>query len=118
MEFINAFVVGGLICVIGQLLIDLTKLTPARIMVCFVTSGVLLGALGLYDNLVNFAGSGASVPLSGFGNLLTSGVREAVDKEGFLGIFTGGLTAAAAGISSATVFAFIAAVLSKPGDKS
>lgn len=116
-DFINAFWVGGLICVIGQLLIDYTKLTPARIMVIYVCSGVLLGALGLYQPIVDFAGSGATVPLSGFGNLLAKGVREAIDKDGFLGIFTGGMSSAAAGITAALVFGLIAALLFKPKDK-
>lgn len=118
MEYIRAFVVGGLICVIGQLLIDLTKLTPARIMVLYVTSGVVLGALGLYAPLVDFAGCGATVPLCGFGNLLAEGVRTAVNEKGLLGIFTGGITAGAAGIAAAMFFGFLAALLSKPGDKS
>ena len=116
-DFFNAFWVGGLICVIGQLLIDYTKLTPARIMVIYVCSGVLLGALGLYQPIVDFAGSGATVPLSGFGNLLAKGVREAIDKDGFLGIFTGGMSSAAAGITAALVFGLIAALLFKPKDK-
>lgn len=116
-DFFNAFWVGGLICAIGQLLIDYTKLTPARIMVIYVCSGVLLGALGLYQPIIDFAGSGAAVPLSGFGNLLAKGVREAVDKEGFLGIFTGGLRSSAAGISAALIFGLIAALLFKPKDK-
>ncbi|MCI8921775.1 MAG: SpoVA/SpoVAEb family sporulation membrane protein [Acutalibacter sp.] len=97
MEYINAFWVGGLICVIGQLLIDLTKLTPARIMVMFVTMGVLLGALGIYGSIVDYAGCGATVPLCGFGWALSEGVREAVQEKGLLGAFTGGLTAGAAG---------------------
>ena len=118
MEFIYSFLFGGLICLIGQILIDLTKLTPARIMVIFVTSGVLLGALGIYDNLVNLAGCGATVPLSGFGNLLASGVKKAIDEKGFLGIFTGALTASSAGICAALIFAFIASVISKPKSKS
>ncbi len=116
-DFFNAFWVGGLICVIGQLLIDYTKLTPARIMVIYVCSGVALGALGLYEPLAEFAGCGATVPLSGFGNLLAKGVREAVDELGFLGIFTGGLRSAAAGITAAMVFGFIAAMLFRPKDK-
>ena len=116
-DFFNAFWVGGLICVIGQLLIDYTKLTPARIMVIYVCSGVLLGALGLYQPIADFAGSGATVPLSGFGNLLAKGVREAVDKDGFLGIFTGGMSSAAAGVTAALVFGLIAALLFKPKDK-
>ena len=116
-DFFNAFWVGGLICVIGQLLIDYTKLTPARIMVIYVCSGVLLGALGLYQPIADFAGSGATVPLSGFGNLLAKGVREAIDKDGFLGIFTGGMSSAAAGITAALIFGLIAALLFKPKDK-
>ncbi len=118
MEFLNAFWIGGLICVIGQLLIDLTKLTPARIMVLFVSVGILLGALNLYDPIIDFAGSGASVPLSGFGNLLAKGVKSAVEDNGILGIFTGGVSAAAAGISSASFFGILAALLSRPNDKS
>ena len=96
MEYVRAFAVGGAICVIGQLLIDLTKLTPARIMVAYVTGGVLLGALGWYAPLVNFAGCGATVPLSGFGYLLSEGVKAAVKEKGILGVFTGGITAGAA----------------------
>lgn len=118
MEFWNAFWVGGLICVVGQLLIDLTKLTPARVMVIFVTAGVVLGALGWYDPLVNFAGCGATVPLCGFGNLLADGAKSAVKESGVIGAFTGGTTAAAAGISAAVFFGFLAALLSRPGDKS
>lgn len=117
MEYVKAFLVGGAICVIGQVLIDLTKLTPARIMVLFVCSGVLLGALGIYKNLSDFAGAGASVPLSGFGNLLAEGVKKAVDEKGFIGIFTGGLTAASAGICAATFFAFVSAIFRKPKSK-
>ena len=118
MEYIRAFVVGGLICVVGQLLIDLTRLTPARIMVGFVTAGVVLGAVGLYKPLTEFAGAGATVPLSGFGNLLAEGVRTAVDEKGLLGALTGGFTAGAAGIAAAVIFGFLGALLAKPGDKS
>lgn len=118
MEYVNAFWVGGLICVIGQLLIDLTKLTPARIMVLYVTAGVVLGALGLYKPLVDFAGCGATVPLSGFGWALSEGVKEAVQQKGFLGIFTGGFTAGAAGTTAAVFFGYLAALLAKPRDKS
>lgn len=117
MEYLNAFWVGGLICVIGQLLIDLTKLTPARIMVLFVTSGVALGALGLYAPLVEFAGCGATVPLTGFGWALSEGVRKAVAEEGFFGVFTGGLTAGAAGTAAAIFFGTLAALVAKPRDK-
>ena len=95
MSYLWAFLVGGLICAIGQVLIDYTKLTPARILVSFVVAGVLLGGAGLYGPLADFAGAGASVPLTGFGYLLSKGVREAVDEKGFLGVFTGGLTACA-----------------------
>lgn len=118
MEYVRAFVVGGLICVLGQLLIDLTKLTPARVMVLYVTGGVLLGALGWYAPLVNYAGCGATVPLSGFGYLLAEGVRRAVEEKGLLGVFTGGVTAAAAGIAAAVFFGYLAALFAKPGDKS
>jgi len=118
MEYVNAFWVGGLICVIGQLLIDLTKLTPARIMVLYVTAGVVLGALGLYKPLVDFAGCGATVPLSSFGWALSEGVKEAVQQKGFLGIFTGGFTAGAAGTAAAVFFGYLAALLAKPRDKS
>ena len=111
LEYIRAFVVGGLICVVGQLLIDLTKLTPARIMVLYVTAGVVLGALGWYAPLVNYAGCGATVPLSGFGYLLAEGVRTAVEEKGLLGAFTGGVTAGAAGIAAAVFFGYLAALL-------
>ena len=117
MEYLNAFWVGGLICVVGQLLIDLTKLTPARIMVLFVTAGVALGALGLYGPLAEFAGCGATVPLTGFGWALSEGVRKAVAEEGFLGVFTGGLTAGAAGTAAAIFFGTLAALVTKPRDK-
>ncbi len=117
MEYLKAFVVGGLFCVIGQLLICKTKLTPARILVSYVVAGVVLGGVGLYRYLVDFAGAGASVPLTGFGYSLAKGVREAVDEKGFLGIFTGGLTATAGGIAAAVVFGWFAGLLCKPKDK-
>ena len=117
MEYLNAFWVGGTICLIGQLLIDLTKLTPARIMVIFVTMGVLLGGVGLYGPLVEYAGAGATVPLCGFGWALSEGVRKAVVEQGFLGVFTGGLTAGAAGTTAAVFFGYLAALLAKPKDK-
>jgi len=117
LEYIRAFAVGGLICVLGQLLIDRTRLTPARIMVMFVVSGVVLGAAGLYKPLAEFAGAGATVPLCGFGNLLAEGVRKAVDENGLLGALTGGLTAGAAGITAAMGCGLLAAALTKPGDK-
>lgn len=117
MDYLKAFAVGGLLCVLGQLLIDKTKLTPARILVSYVVAGVALGAVGLYPYLVNFAGAGATVPLTGFGNTLAKGVREAVDKDGFWGIFTGGLTASAGGIAAAILFGCLAGLLCKPKDK-
>lgn len=117
MEYIKAFVVGGLFCAAGQLLIDKTKLTPARILVGFVTAGVLLSALGLYEPLAEFAGAGAAVPLSGFGNVLAKGVRAAVAEKGFIGIFTGGISAAAGGITAAILFGFIAALFFRPKEK-
>lgn len=117
MQYLNAFWVGGLICVVGQILIDKTKLTPARILTGFVVAGVILGAIGLYKPLVDFAGAGASVPISGFGFLMSEGVRKALAQDGALGILTGGLTSAAAGISVAIVFGLIAALCTKSGDK-
>ena len=118
MEYFNAFGVGGAICLVGQLLIDLTKLTPARIMVTYVTAGVFLGALGLYGPVVDYAGAGATVPLCGFGWALSEGVRKAVIEQGFLGVFTGGLTAGAAGTTAAVFFGYLAALVAKPRDKS
>ena len=117
MEYLNAFWVGGLLCAVGQILIDKTKLTPARILVIYVCVGALLTALGLYQPIVDYAGTGATVPISGFGYSLAKGVMEAVDKDGFIGIFTGGITATAAGIAAAVTFGFIFAVLSKPKEK-
>lgn len=117
-EYVKAFVVGGLICLIGQILIDKTKLTPARILVGFVTAGVILGAVGIYEPLVDFAGAGAAVPLTGFGNSLAQGVKKAVGEVGVLGALTGGLTATAGGIAAAVFFGYIAALVAKPGDKS
>lgn len=117
MEFLKAFLVGGVICAIGQVLIDYTKLTPARILVSFVVAGVVLGALGWYQPLLDFAGAGASVPLTGFGSLLAKGVREAVGKDGLLGVLTGGLTATAGGIAAAMIFGLIVALIFRPKDK-
>ena len=117
MEFLKAFLVGGLLCVIGQILIDKTKLTPARILVIFVTLGGILGGLGIYKHFIDFAGAGASVPICGFGNLMCEGVQEALKQDGALGILTGGLTSASAGIAAAVFFALIAALCTKPGDK-
>lgn len=111
--YIKAFAVGGALCAVAQILIDKTKLTPARILTAYVVSGVILGALGLYRPLIEWAGAGASVPLTGFGNLLAEGVKKAVLKDGFLDIFTGGITAAAAGISAAIFFGVIVALLFK-----
>ena len=118
MDYVKAFLVGGALCLIGQILIDKTKLTPARILVSYVVAGVLLGAVGLYPKLIEFAGAGASVPLTGFGSLLAKGVKEAVMKDGFLGIFTGGLKAAAGGITAAIIAGLVASFLFKARDKS
>ena len=118
MQYIKAFIVGGLLCVIGQILIDKTKLTPARILVSYVVIGVFLGALGLYEKLVDFAGAGAAVPLTGFGNSLAKGVREAVDESGFIGILTGGLKATAGGIAAAIISGMLVSFIFKPKDKS
>lgn len=117
MDYLKAFLVGGCLCLIGQILIDKTTLTPARILVSYVVTGVVLGALGLYQPIIDFAGAGASVPLTGFGATLAKGVKEAVDKDGFLGILTGGLTASAGGICAAIVFGLLASLLFKPKDK-
>ena len=114
----KAFLVGGFLCLIGQILIDRTKLTPARILVSYVVAGVVLGAVGVYKPLAEFAGAGASVPLTGFGYTLSKGVREAVDKDGFLGIFTGGLKATAGGITAAVFAGLLASLLFKAKDKS
>jgi len=116
-EYAKAFAVGGLFCTVGQLLIDYTKLTPARILTIFVVAGVLLGALGIYQPIVDWAGAGATVPLTGFGNTLAKGVQKAVSESGLLGIFTGGFTASAGGICSAVFFGLVVALLFKPGDK-
>lgn len=113
MDYLWAFIIGGLFCAVGEVLIDYTKLTPARILVTYVVAGVVIGAFGWYDPLVEFAGAGATVPLTGFGNVLADGVREAVDLHGFSGIFTGGLAAAAAGITSAIVFGLLMALIFK-----
>ena len=118
MDYLKAFLVGGLICFLGQVLIDKTKLTPARILVSYVVIGVFLGAVGLYDKLLDFAGAGAAVPLTGFGNTLAKGVREAVNESGFLGIFTGGLKATAGGIAAAVFFGLLMGLIFKPKDKS
>ena len=118
MDYIKAFAVGGILCVIGQILIDKTKLTPARILVSYVVAGVVLGGLGLYRPIAEFAGAGATVPLTGFGYTLAKGVKEAVTQDGFLGIFTGGLKAAAGGITAAIFAGLIASLIFSPKDKS
>ena len=117
MEYLKAFLVGGLFCALGQLLIDRTRLTPARILSIYVAAGVLFGAVGLYEPLAEWAGAGATVPLTGFGNLLAKGVREAVAEKGLLGAFTGGLTSAAGGICAAIVFGLIVSLLFKSKEK-
>ena len=113
MPYLWAFLIGGALCVIAQILIDRTKLTPARILVCYVVAGVILGAVGVYEPLVRFAGAGATVPLSGFGYLISKGVREAVEKEGLLGALTGALRASAGGIAASLVFSFIACLFTR-----
>ena len=117
MDYAKAFLVGGILCMIGQILIDKTKLTPARILVSYVVCGVILGALGLYQPLIDFAAAGATVPLTGFGNTLAKGVKEAVDQNGFLGIFTGGLKASAGGIAAAIFAGLLVSFLFKAKDK-
>ena len=111
MEYLNAFLCGGVLCAVGQVLLDLTKLTPARILVCYVTAGVLLGGLGLYAPLVEWAGAGATVPLTGFGFTLAKGVQKAVSQHGLLGALTGGISATAGGITAAIFFGFLVALL-------
>lgn len=117
MIFLKAFVIGGLICVVGQLLIDYTKLTPARILVLFVVLGVVLGGLGIYQPLVDWAGAGATVPLTGFGNMLAQGTKEAIGEQGWLGIITGPLTAGSAGITAAIISGLIVSFIAKPKSK-
>lgn len=114
---LKAFLVGGAICVIGQLLIDLTKLTPAKILVLFVCIGVILGGLGVYDKLVDFAGAGATIPLTGFGNSLANGVRTAIREKGFLGVVTGALSACSGGVTVAILCGLMVAFVTKPKDK-
>ena len=117
MEYIKAFIIGGFFCFVGQILIDKTKLTPARILVSYVVFGVVLGALGLYEPIVEFAGAGATVPLTGFGNTLAKGIRKAVTEDGFIGIFTGGLKAAAGGITAAIFAGLLVSIFFKAKDK-
>ena len=114
MDYLNAFWVGGLICALVQILLDKTKLMPGRVMVLLVCTGTLLGALGLYQPLLDYAGAGAGVPLLGFGNTLWIGMKEAINENGVLGLFTGGFTACAAGISTALIFSYIASLIFKP----
>ena len=118
MDYLKAFLIGGLLCLAGQILIDKTKLTPARILVSYVVAGVFLGAVGLYKPLADFAGAGATVPLTGFGYNLSKGVKEAVQQDGFIGIFTGGLKACAGGITAAIVAGLLASLIFKAKDKS
>ena len=117
MQYLNAFLCGGILCLIGQILIDRTKLTPARILTGYVVTGVLLEAVGVYAPIAKWGGAGATVPLTGFGSNLAKGVVKAVDEKGLLGVLTGGLTATAGGIAAAVVFGFLAALLFKPGEK-
>ena len=117
LDFVKAFFVGGALCLLAQIFIDRTGATPGRILVCYVTGGVVLSAIGVYKPLIDWAGAGAAVPLTGFGHTLAEGVKKAVAEEGFMGIFTGGITAAAAGISAAVVFGYLCAVISKPKDR-
>ncbi len=117
MEYVNAFLCGGILCVIGQVLLDRTRLTPARILAGYVVAGVILSAVGIYEPLVEWGGAGATVPLTGFGHTLAKGVRSAVAEQGLLGIFTGGLQATAGGITAAIVFAILMALIFRPGDK-
>ena len=118
MEYLKAFLCGGLLCAVGQILIDKTFLTPAKILVSYVTAGVLLGAVGLYQPLIDWAGAGATVPLTGFGSLLAKGVRQAVAENGLLGALTGGMTSTAGGITAAVFFGFLAALVFKSKPKS
>lgn len=118
MDYLKAFLVGGLFCLLGQVIIDKTKLTPARILVAYVVIGVVLGALGIYEPIAEFAGAGATVPLTGFGYNLAKGVKEAVTQDGFLGIFTGGLKACAGGIAAAITAGLLASLVFKAKDKS
>ena len=117
MEYFKAFVCGGALCLLGQILIDRTSLTPAKILVCYVTAGVALSGLGLYQPLADWAGAGATVPLTGFGHLLAKGVKKAVEEQGLLGAFTGGSTAAAGGITAAIFFGFLVALVGKTHPK-
>ena len=118
LPFGKAFLVGGILCAIGQVLIDKTKLTPAKILVIYVVAGVVLGAVGVYEPLVKWAGGGATVPITGFGAIMAQGMKEAIQEKGVLGIFSGAFTAGAAGIGASVLFGYLAAILFRPGDKS
>jgi stage V sporulation protein AE len=118
MDYVRAFITGGVLCLIGQILIDKTKMTPARILVSFVTAGVFLTALGIYEPIVKFGGAGATVPLTGFGYALAKGTLKGVQEHGLLGVFTGGVTGTAGGIAAAVFFGYLIALIFKPGDKS
>jgi len=118
MDYLKAFITGGVLCAIGQILIDKTKMTPARILVIYVTSGVILTALGIYQPIVEFGGAGATVPLSGFGYALAKGALKGVQEHGLVGVFTGGVTGTAGGIAAAIFFGYLVALIFKPGDKS
>lgn len=118
LDYVKAFVVGGLLCAFAQILIDRTAITPARILVCYVVAGVILGGIGVYKPFVEYAGAGASVPLTGFGYIISKGVREAVDKDGLLGALTGGLTASAGGITAALFFGLLSSLIFKSKSKS
>ena len=117
MDYLKAFIIGGLFCVIGQILIDKTKLTPARILVGYVVTGVILGAIGIYKPIVEFAGAGATVPLTGFGYTLSKGIRDSIGDKGFIGILTGGLESTAGGITAAIIFGLLASLIFKAKDK-
>jgi stage V sporulation protein AE len=117
MEYIKCFITGGIICVVAQILIDKTKLTPARIVVLFVTIGVILSGLGIYQKIVDFGGEGATIPIMGFGHSLAKGIRKAVDEKGLIGIFTGGVTATSAGITAAVIFGYLAGIFGKSQQK-
>lgn len=117
LPYLKCFLAGGALCAVGQILVDKTSLTPARILTCYVVAGVVLGAVGVYEPFVEWAGAGASVPLTGFGNTLAKGIREAVAEKGWLGIFTGGFTASAGGICAAVVFGYLAALLFRSREK-
>ncbi len=117
MNYLIAFIVGGFICVVGQIIIDKTKLTPARIMVGYVVCGVILGGIGIYNIVIDFAGAGASVPLLGFGNSLAKGIRDGINETGFIGIFTGALSATAGGITAAILFGYLTSIIFKPRGK-